>query len=84
MYLAISLFILLIICFCVGYFILSIFGFFLKKPNPYISYHKKRILNDKNYEEYLKWLDKENGSLPVSKLLTREEIIFKQKMKLNN
>lgn len=28
---------------------------FYKNDNPYINYHKKKMANDKHYDEYLEW-----------------------------
>ncbi len=56
-----------------------------KKPkynvdNPYIQAHQVRRNNDANYQEYLEWLDKNNGSLPIDKLKTEEELRFEREM----
>ena len=71
----------------------SIFIYFVKKsknkqskvssiPNPYIETHLLRRRNDKDYEDYLNWLDKTGGDLPVKKVLTREEWEFQQQLNL--
>jgi hypothetical protein len=49
--------------------------------NPYILNHKYRQLNDRNYEAYLKWLDKTKGELPIKKELSEEELKFEQEIK---
>lgn len=48
--------------------------------NPYIHSHLMRRANDKAYDEYLDWLDKNNGSLPIEKLKTREELKFEREI----
>lgn len=49
--------------------------------NPYIAYHKLRKQNDKNYERYLAWMDKNNEGLPIEKIKSEEEEEFENKMK---
>lgn len=77
-------------------FILIIFGLFIlsivlnvnqliKKyfpKNHYIETHKKKLQNDKAYEDYLNWLDKKGGDLPIEKELTPEEKDFQKKIKI--
>lgn len=46
--------------------------------NPYIAEHIAKRHNDRCYEEYLEWLVKDGGDLPVKKILTREEWEFQQ------
>ncbi len=53
-----------------------------KKTNPYITAHTNRIRNDNYYEEYLKWMDKTNGELPIHKVKTPEERRFDKNIKL--
>lgn len=49
--------------------------------NPYISEHLARRINERSYEEYLKWLDEEGIGLPIDEILTRKEWEFQQKLK---
>ena len=48
--------------------------------NPYIQAHLQRRRNDKDYEQYLQWLDTNGGDLPIDKILTKEEWEFKQQL----
>ncbi|PHQ27706.1 hypothetical protein, partial [Leeuwenhoekiella nanhaiensis] len=57
----------------------AFFRLFLPKENPYIKIHQAKIKNDKTYSEYLKWLDKNGGDIPIDKELTKEEISFQKK-----
>ncbi len=50
--------------------------------NPYVEAHLLRRRNDKDYEDYLNWLDKTGGDLPIQKVLTREEWEFKKQLEL--
>ena len=55
-----------------------------KKPtplNPYIDSHLMRRANDKAYAEYLEWLDKDGGGLPIEKVKTGEELKFENELK---
>ena len=79
-----ELLIFLFVSFCIGYPIYWAYGK-LTKPkaptppdNPYITNHKYRQLNDKWYDEYLDWLDKTGGDLPIKKELTQEEWEFER------
>lgn len=51
-----------------------------KLDNPYIQAHQVRRHNDDSYQEYLEWLDKNNGSLPIDKLKTHEELRFEEEI----
>lgn len=44
-----------------------------KENNPYIEAHKLKVQNDKNYEEYIDWLDKNGGGVPFAKVETKED-----------
>lgn len=61
----------------------AIFSPFEKKDedNPYIKAHRVKMQNDKMYNEYLKWLDKNGGDIPFEKWKTREEKKFDKKIK---
>lgn len=58
-----------------------IFNFRKRNNNPYITYHKIKFQNDKNYSEYLDWLSKNGGDIPVEKVKTKEEIEADKKIK---
>lgn len=51
-----------------------------KTSNPYIQAHQMRRHNDKNYEEYLEWLNNTGGDLPIDKIKSEEELRFERKM----
>lgn len=51
--------------------------------NPYIQAHLMRRDNDAHYEEYLNWLDKTGGGLPIEKLKTKEELKFEKQINLD-
>jgi hypothetical protein len=36
-----------------------------REKNPYIKLHKRKWQNERDYESYLKWLDKSGGDLPL-------------------
>lgn len=55
-----------------------------ENENPYILAQKKIDLNNKHYEEYLEWMEKNiHNSLgvPLDKIMTKEEFIAEQKIK---
>jgi hypothetical protein len=52
--------------------------FYSEKPkeklNPYIEYHKMKMVNDDNYEEYLEWTkNKEVYGTPLEKVEAPDE-----------
>ena len=52
-----------------------------EQNNPYIAAHKAKMLNDKNYEEYLDWMAKHGHGVPVPKAMTREDWEASEKIK---
>ncbi|WP_299153062.1 hypothetical protein [uncultured Christiangramia sp.] len=50
------------------------------EDNPYIQAHKMRQNNDQMYEEYLNWMDRTGGGLPIDKIKTPEERRFEKQM----
>lgn len=52
-----------------------------ENSNPYILAQKKIDKNNRDYEEYLEWMQKSSSGVPIEKLLTREEFIAEQKIK---
>ena len=50
--------------------------------NPYIHSHLIRRANDKAYENYLDWLDKTGGDLPIEKVKSKEELKFEIEVNL--
>lgn len=60
----------IIITFLIVFFI----GFQLfKQKNPYIRAHKKKWENEKHYDAYIKWLDKNGGDMPIKEVKGKEE-----------
>ena len=52
-----------------------------KEKNPYIQYHKFKNQNDQNYDDYLKWLEKEGHGVPIDKIVSREDFEAEKKIK---
>lgn len=44
------------------------FLIFRKKENPYIKTHKRKWKNERDYQEYLRWLDKKGGDSPLNEV----------------
>lgn len=75
--------IILLISFLLGFAIMKVAKFLLRiffkekpkeKLNPYIEYHKMKMVNDENYEEYLEWTkNKEVYGTPLEKFEAPEE-----------
>ena len=42
--------------------------------NPYIKAHKLKWKNEKQYKDYLNWLDKKGGDVPLSEIKHPKEI----------
>lgn len=59
-----------LIVFFIGYLI---FGK-KKENNPYIITHLKKWQNEKQYDEYIKWLDKNKGDIPLSEVKFKEDL----------
>jgi len=61
----------------IGVFLLVfISGFLLfgrKKQNPYIKTHKAKWKNERDYLEYIEWLDKSGGDLPINEIKFKED-----------
>lgn len=51
-----------------------------KEKNPYIQYHKFKNQNDQNYDDYLKWLEKEGHGVPINKVVSKEDAIADKKI----
>lgn len=49
-----------------------------KLENPYIDFHKRKLLNDEYYDKYLKWCEKQ-GELPMNKQVFIKEVEDKEK-----
>lgn len=52
-----------------------------ENSNPYILAQKKIDKNNRDYEEYLEWMQKSSSGVPIDKLMTKEELIAEQKIK---
>lgn len=39
-----------------------------KTENPYIKTHKRKWKNERDYQEYLRWLDKKGGDSPLNEV----------------
>lgn len=52
------------------------FALFSKKKhiNPYIDIHKKKWQNEKDYEDYIDWLDKQGGDLPLKEVKMNDDL----------
>ena len=48
-----------------------IFG---KPENPYIKTHKRKWKNNSDYKEYLRWLHKQGGDVPLNKANFKEDV----------
>lgn len=51
------------------------------KNNPYIQYHKAKMKNDNDYDDYLLWLEKEGEGVPVGKMIAPEDQVAENKLK---
>ena len=50
-----------------------------KDDNLYVVAHRQKMKNDDMYQEYLEWLDKNGGDIPLEKWKTAEERQFEKK-----
>jgi amino acid permease len=67
------IFIVAIVCIWIGFKLIR-----KQKSNPYIELHKLKFENDKNYNEYLKWLHKKKGDIPFNKIERIEDVKYKK------
>lgn len=51
------------------------------KANPYILYHKRKMQNDSNYDQYMDWLEKEGHGAPIKKVISPEDAEADEKIK---
>lgn len=65
----ITVIIVFLIVFIIGY---SIFE--NRRVNPYIKTHKRKWQNERDYENYIKWLDKKGGDLPLKEIKMNGDI----------
>ncbi|MBA4154155.1 MAG: hypothetical protein C0512_07405 [Flavobacterium sp.] len=52
-----------------------------RRKNPYIKAQKTIDKNNRDYENYLKWMDKNSNGVPLNKMMTKEEYVAEQKIK---
>lgn len=62
----VAIFIIIVV---IGY---AIFG--NKHVNPYIKTHKRKWQNERDYDQYIKWLDKQGGDLPLKEVKMNDDI----------
>ena len=65
------------IAFIVTFLIVFIIGYSLfanRHVNPYIKTHKLKWQNERDYDEYIKWLDKNKGDLPLKEVRMQDDI----------
>lgn len=72
--------ILIYACYCWIKLIWFLFPNKPKQTNPYINAHKTIIENDKNYNDYLDWLENKSG-VPIEKIMHPEEKRANQQIK---
>lgn len=59
-----------------------VFGNPLKRQrNLYINAHRVKIDNDRQYDEYLKWLNKKGEGVPIPKVMTKEDAEAEKQIK---
>lgn len=61
----------------VSFLIVFIIGYSLfanRHINPYIKTHKRKWQNEKDYDEYIKWLDKSGGDIPLKEVRMQDDI----------
>lgn len=49
--------------------------------NPYIKAQILKDKNDRDYEEYLKWMEKNSSGVPFQKIMSREDFEAEKKIK---
>lgn len=68
-------------------FVMWMFSFLLPKENksvienPYIKAQLIKDKNDRDYEEYLKWMEKHSSGVPFQKIMSREDFEAEKKIK---
>lgn len=64
------------IAFIVTFLVVYLIGYSLfsnRHVNPYIKYHKRKWQNEKDYDNYIKWLDKQGGDLPLREVKMHDD-----------
>lgn len=49
--------------------------------NPYIKAQLIKDKNDRDYEEYIQWMEKNSSGVPFKKVMTKEELEAEKKIK---
>jgi hypothetical protein len=64
----------ILVCFCIGFTVRTIWLSFFRVDNPYIDAHRLQAKNNLDYDAYLKWVKENLGDcMPYDKVLTDEE-----------
>jgi len=75
---------------CTGYVLIKlwikavnwIFGHKPKGKNPYIDAHRRKFKNDKDYNDYIEWLNYEKRrDIPFEKVKTNRDAEFEKSFK---
>lgn len=62
-----------ILLFPIAFVFIGYLIFGKKKENPYIRLHKNKWKNETDYQQYLKWLDKKGGDVPLKQAKFNDE-----------
>jgi hypothetical protein len=54
-----------------------------REKNPYIKLHKRKWQNERDYESYLKWLDKSGGDGPIDKIQSQKDAEISKEIERN-
>lgn len=49
--------------------------------NPYIKAQLIKDKNDRDYEEYIQWMEKNSSGVPFQKIISREDFEAEKKIK---
>jgi len=74
---------LLICCIAIGMAVIKTVRFFIpKSKNGYIAQHQQKIRNGRDYNQYLKWMAKNNpDGIPLNRIEYLEDIEAENKFK---
>lgn len=87
LYMALLVTIGLFLAFTLSYFWVKVVNWLFREPkeksinNPYIKAQILKDKNDRDYEEYLKWMEKNSSGVPFQKILSREDFEAEKKIK---
>lgn len=51
-----------------------------ENSNPYILAQKKIDQNNRDYQNYINWMQKNSSGVPLEKIMTKEEFLAEQKI----